>query len=93
MLVAIIQVELFLPESNSLKAKRSIIRSLIQRLRNKFNVSVAEVDGLDKWQRATIGIAAVSNETKMLEKVSQEVIKLLENEERAEVLDSKVELF
>lgn len=93
MLVAIIQVELFLPESNSLKAKRSIIRSLIQRLRNKFNVSVAEVDGLDKWQRATIGIAAVSNETKMLEKVSQEVMKLLENEERAEVLDSKVELF
>lgn len=92
MLVAIVQVELFLPESNSLKAKRSIIRSLIQKLRNKFNVSVAEVDGLDKWQRATIGIAAVSNETKVLEKVAQEVIKLLENEDRAEVIDSKIEL-
>ncbi len=92
MLVAIVQVELFLPESNSLKAKRSIIRSLRQKLRNKFNVSVAEVDGLDKWQRATIGIAAVSNETKVLEKVAQEVIKLLESEDRAEVIDSKIEL-
>ncbi len=93
MLVVIVQVELFLPESNSLKAKRSVVKSLIQKVRNKFNVSVAEVESLDKWQRATIGIAAVSNETKMLEKISQEIIKLLENEGRAEVLHSQVELF
>lgn len=92
MFVAIVQVELFLPESNSLKAKRSIIKSLVQKVRNKYNVSVAEVDGLDKWQRAVIGVAAVSNERKLLERISQEIIKLLEHEERAEVHDSKIEL-
>jgi len=62
MIVGVCSVELRLPGAQSLKQKRQVMRSLTTRLHQKFNVSVAEVGGLDKWQRAELGIVCVSND-------------------------------
>lgn len=59
MYVLVGQADLFLPYSSSLKDKRQIIQSLVQRLRKRFSISMAEVDYNDLWQRSAIGFAAV----------------------------------
>ncbi len=56
-------IELQIPGVRSLKEKRSIVKSLVTRLRNEHNVSVAEVDNLDKWQAATIAVSCVSSDS------------------------------
>jgi uncharacterized protein YlxP (DUF503 family) len=61
MIVGVCEIELHLPDATSLKDKRSILKSLLARLHNTFNVSAAEVDKQDLWQSAVIGVAAVSN--------------------------------
>ena len=61
MIVGLLTLDLHIPESNSLKAKRTVIKSLIDRIRNKFNVSVSEVDANNLWQRSVIGISLVAN--------------------------------
>ncbi len=58
--VAYLSLELRLPGNGSLKGKRGIIKSLLARLRQEFNVSVAEVEAQDAWQRAVVGVACVS---------------------------------
>ncbi|MEK7238222.1 MAG: DUF503 domain-containing protein, partial [Nitrospirota bacterium] len=73
MIVGLLSLELHLPESNSLKSKRMIIKSLKDRIRNKFNVSIAEVDANDLWQRSVLGVACVANETKIINAILNEV--------------------
>ncbi len=62
MIVGILKVQLFMPEVNSLKSKRKEIRSIKDKLRHHFNLSVSEVEHQDLWQRSTLGIAVVGNE-------------------------------
>ena len=90
MIVGIVRIELFIPESGSLKTKRFAIKSIKDRLRNRFNVSVDEVDHTDKWQRASLGVVAVSNEAGHLEKIIGNVMKLVYGDMRVEVLDSSI---
>lgn len=75
MIIGACQIELYLPGVASLKEKRSIIKSLIARLRKQFNVAVAEVDHQDVWQSAVIGIVTVTNESshahQMMGKINQ----------------------
>ncbi|MDO8357540.1 MAG: DUF503 domain-containing protein [Nitrospirota bacterium] len=59
-IVGLCTVELFIPGSQSLKDKRQVLLSLKDRLREKFNLSVAEVDGQDLWQKAVLGLACVA---------------------------------
>ena len=81
-----------LPEGHSLKAKRQVLSSLKARLVQKFNVSVAEVDHQDLWQRTTIGIACVANETRYVNQVFDQVLKVIRSNPRLELLDSQIEL-
>ena len=62
-----IAIELHIPCAQSLKEKRKHIKSLKDRLQLKFNASVAEIDALDDWQRAIIGVAMISNDRRFLE--------------------------
>ncbi len=78
MFVGICQLSLILPEGSSLKDKRSVIRSLLERLRRRFNISVAEVGRQDSLRRAEIGFAAVSNETTYLERLMHKVVSHIE---------------
>ena len=59
MVVGVLQIEVHVPSARSLKDKRSVLKSLKDQLRGRFNIAIAEVDGHDKWQRATIGISAL----------------------------------
>lgn len=58
--LAVVLVELHIPESRSLKAKRAVVKPIVEGLRHRFHLSVAEVGYQDKWQRALIGFAVVS---------------------------------
>ncbi len=62
MVVGLCKVSLRLPENQSLKGKRQVLKSLLARLHNKFNVSAAEVDDHDSWQMASLAITCVSND-------------------------------
>lgn len=63
MVIGVCRLTLHLPENRSLKGKRQVIRPTIERVRQRFDVAIAEVEDLDRWQSAVLGIACVSTET------------------------------
>ncbi|MEN8262776.1 MAG: DUF503 domain-containing protein [Nitrospirota bacterium] len=92
MIVGLLTLDLHIPEANSLKSKRMVIKSLTDRIKNKFNVSVAEVDANNLWQRSVIGIAYVANETLIINKVFEKVRTLVLNTHSVELIDSTMEM-
>ena len=85
-------VELFLPESQSLKDKRQVLLSLKDRLREKFNLSIAEVDGQDLWQKAVLGLACVANEGRYVNQVLDQALNLIRSVPAVEIVQSRIEL-
>jgi len=92
MIVGLLTIDLHIPEANSLKSKRKVIKSLIERIKNKFNVSVAEVDAQNLWQRSVIGIAYVSNETVMINRVFEKIRTQINNTHSVELINSDMEM-
>jgi len=90
--VGVLQVELVLDRAQSLKDKRQVIRSILDRIRASFNVSAAEVADLDKWQRAVLGFAAVSNDQAHLSGLLQKTLNHLKRHPVARVLDHTIEI-
>lgn len=93
MLIGALRVELFLPESTSLKEKRFVLQSLKNKLRNAFNVSVAEVDFQDKWQRSCMAVTCVSTDRKYIDSVFTKVLNTISNEDRVEIIDQVIDFF
>ena len=85
------QIQIYLPESGSLKSKRQIVKSLKERIRNRFNVSVAEIDQSQLWQRSTLGVATVSTASKHANEVLSKAVKFVERDGRVELLDYSIE--
>jgi uncharacterized protein YlxP (DUF503 family) len=77
--VGVLRFSLRIPESGSLKDKRQVVRSVSQRIRNKFQAAVAEVDDNDAWQLATIGVACVANTARHCEEVLNEIVAYVES--------------
>jgi uncharacterized protein YlxP (DUF503 family) len=92
MFVGICTIDLHIPESGSLKTKRQSLRSLKDRIRNTFNVSVAEVDGNDLWQKASLAVAAVSNDKAHLNQTLDHVINMVERVPELSLLDYHIEI-
>lgn len=92
MVVALERFDLRIPGCRSLKEKRHVLTSLTAALRQRFPVSVAEVDHQDLWQRATIGVAAVGADQHHLRRVMHEVEKLIERWHEVEVIHADLEL-
>ena len=90
-IVGLCTVELFIPESQSLKDKRQVLLSLKDRLREKFNLSVAEVDGQDLWQKAVVGMACVANEGRYVNQVCDQALNLIWSVPAVEIVQSRVE--
>ncbi|MEO8725401.1 MAG: DUF503 domain-containing protein [Acidobacteriaceae bacterium] len=92
---AVLTLELRIEMAHSLKDKRQVVRSLKDRLRHNFNVSVAELDGTEMWQRATIGVAAISHSRDYLrgqmEQVERAAHRIL-SDHGAELMDSYCDL-
>jgi len=93
MVVGVLQLWLSLPASESLKDKRQVVRSVLARARNQFNVAAAEVDSLDQRQLATLGFSCVSNDGRHAEQILQKVLAFVENTRlEAEVTDYSLEI-
>ena len=91
--VGICKVKLRLPDNLSLKGKRQVVKSLTARLKNKFNISVAEVEDNDLWQLATIGICFVSNDKRFTNEVLSKAVELVVNSQGDfEFLDYEIEI-
>ena len=91
--VGICKISLRLPENLSLKGKRQVLKSITSRVRNKFNVSVAEVDDHELWQIATIGICCISNDRRYTNQVLSKVADFVSNSRfDAEILDYEIEI-
>ncbi len=92
MVVGLCTVELFISESQSLKDKRQVLHSLRDRLHGKFNLSVAEVDGQDLWQKAVLGMACVANEGGYVNQVLEQALNVIKGMPAVEVVRTKLEL-
>ncbi len=91
MVVGVLTVELQVPASQSLKDKRQVIQSLTARLRHEYNVAVAQVDHLDSWQLATLGVACVSNDLAYVQGLLQHVVDYVESHPGTLLLDYSTE--
>ncbi len=93
--IAKLTVEISIPHAQSLKDRRQVVRSLKDKLRHGFNVSVAELDDASLWNRATLGVAAISGSSDYLAGQMREVddaLNRLANTLGAEIVDSYVEI-
>jgi len=91
--VGVCRIELRLPENQSLKGKRQVLKSLTSRVRNRFNVSVAEVDTQELWQLATFGICCVSNNSRYTNEVLSKVVDfVVDSHFEVELLNYEIEI-
>jgi uncharacterized protein YlxP (DUF503 family) len=93
LVVGVCQVELLLHGCQSLKEKRQILHGLLDRLRNRFNVSVAEIGHQDLWQRALIGAAVISTSQPLIDRVLAQIIDQVENTSGVEMIDCLTEVW
>ncbi len=92
MIVGAAVVELHIHGSQSLKARRGVVRAITQRVKNRFNLSVAEVGGQDTWQRAVLGLAAAGSDPVGVRRQLERAVAFIEGLGLAEVLASDIEL-
>ncbi len=90
MLIGLLEVELYIPNCNSLKEKRFVLKSLKTKLRNRFNISVTESDGHDLWQRAKILVVTVSNDGASANSTLSKVVNFIDADRRVQLLDYKL---
>lgn len=86
------RIEMIIYDAFSLKDKRRVIKSLLDKVRGKYNVSVAEVGQNDKWRTAVIGISTVSNSTAQVNKVLTSVINFIERDVRVEITGYHIDI-
>jgi len=91
MTIGALTLELLIPESHSLKDKRHVIQSLMKKLRNQFNVSVAEVEHQDVWQRSTIAVVSVNSSPAELDRTLDYVVNFVQDDEEIENIRIGVE--
>ncbi len=89
--VGLLTVEIMIPESGSLKDKRRAVKGLKDRIRTRFNVSVAEVGETELWQRATLGVACVSGDKSYISGVLDKVVDQIRSNSSVELLDYTTE--
>ena len=92
MVVGVCHLDLVLPQGSSLKEKRQVVKSLMTRVRNKFNVSISEVSEHDLWQRARVGICLVGTDKVFINASLDKVIDFIEDMGLLEVIGSEIEL-
>jgi hypothetical protein len=85
-------IELWIAESHSLKDKRAILRRILKRAQNEFNVSIAEVGDNDQWRRAKIGFAMVGNDQRFINGKIDHLLNFIEQLQIAEVINSRIEI-
>jgi uncharacterized protein YlxP (DUF503 family) len=90
MVVGVLRLTLYIPGASSLKDKRQVLRKVTDRLRSRFNVSVAEVGDNDIWQRAVVGISAVSNDHSFVNEVLDKCVR--DTDQIAQIINREMEI-
>ncbi|MBC7087565.1 DUF503 domain-containing protein [Vibrio parahaemolyticus] len=93
MIVGCCEIEIYIYEAYSLKDKRMVIKSALEKMRNRFNISISEVGDNDLWNKAYISFCTVSNEQKKVNKTIQECLKFLEMNDRIEIINSVINYY
>jgi uncharacterized protein YlxP (DUF503 family) len=93
MFIGVCTIEMHVPASGSLKTKRQSLKSIKDRIRSKFNVSVAEIADHDLWQKASLAVAAVSNDKPHLNQTLDHVLNLVRSVPDVTLLDYHIEIF
>lgn len=91
MVVGVVKLTLYLPENHSLKGKRGVLKKIKARVADKFNVSIAECDAHDLWQRAVLGISQVGAEKGHVDACLREVIRFIDEMQVAELGDEQLD--
>jgi len=91
-IVGLCTIELFIPDSQSLKDKRQVLLSLKDRLQQKFNLSVAEVGEQDLWQKSVLGLACVANDGRYVNQVLDQALNMIRSNPAIEIVQSRIEL-
>jgi len=92
MVIGILEIILYLPESHSLKDKRQVVKSLKDKVHQRFNVAIAEVDDLELWQKARLGVCSVGNDRRQVNGRLDQVINFIERQQVAVDMDTQIEL-
>ncbi len=92
MVVGIGIVDIYIFDSRSLKRKRGVLRSILKRTQNRFNISIAEVGNNDDWKRSRIGFSVVGNNTSYINSKTDEILNFIDSLNLAEILNSKIEI-
>ncbi|MFZ7111068.1 MAG: DUF503 domain-containing protein [Desulfatiglandales bacterium] len=92
MVIGILRIELHIHDNRSLKGKRKIVRSMVDKLKNKFNVSVAEIGSNDKWQKIELGVSTVGNDRRHIDASLNNILAYLESLYLAEIVDSEIDI-
>jgi len=90
--IGVLQLQLSIPESNSLKDKRSVLKGALERTRNRFNVSVAETGLNDRWRSAEVAIVAVGNSTEHVHSVCSKVLEFYQSQPWFVVTDCSTQI-
>jgi uncharacterized protein YlxP (DUF503 family) len=90
--VGTLKLSLYIHNNHSLKEKRKVVKSIVARVSNKFNVSVAEVGSNDKWQMIELGISAVGNDRRFVNSSLDTILSFLESLYLGEIVDSSIEI-
>lgn len=92
MVVGVLRLTLYIPENHSLKGKRGVLRKIKARVGNEFNVSIAECDGQDLWQRAVLGVSQVGSDAAYVEGALRQVVHFIEGLHVAEVGEEDIQV-
>jgi len=91
-IVGTLTLELYVSDALTLKDKRQVVKSLVGRIGDRFNVSVAEVDDLDSPRRATLAVAAIANRREHVDRVLNAVLRFCESDPRAQIADVEMDV-
>lgn len=91
MTVGVLRLTLYIPENHSLKGKRSVLRKIKARVSDRFNVSIAECEDHDLWQRAVLGISQVGTDQAFVDAALRQVVSFIDNLQVAEIGEEHVE--
>ena len=92
MVVGLLRVEFLVPEGHSLKEKRKVVKSMVDRVKHKFNAAVAEIGANDKWRRIELGISTVGNDRRHIDSSLSNILEYLDSLYLAEIVDVKTEV-
>ena len=93
MVVGTLRIELYLHDNRSLKGKRKIVRSMVDKVKHRFNVAIAEIGSNDKWQKIELGVSTVGNDRRHIDASLSTVLSFMDSLYLAEIVDSKIKIF